>query len=999
MKFQLVRYLLLHMDDEVHTKNWRPQILVLTSPEVDILDVQLPDNADALRHLRVVPREGTQHGIMLNSATTPSKRAAKMKHQRDQQPPSSRRGSRLALERNVSGHASNISGDMDDESIGILFPATTTLGAEAGLAVGAVEAEVQIADELRERANRHATTAEDAVPVVEQRSSSKVVVVEKTTDHEVMMSHTSYVVADHSSGSSRTDGDAIAKKSHHDEENFLQVENPELLAFAEQISHRSGLMEVAVLCSSHGDSLFGETGFLKRELQRYMEEKHIDFSTKVDQTETSGGRRNHDSDPTDAGSRALSSHMIDIERAKSGEFSVARRSPTSTLPSPAALLASGTPARQTSGVVQDHEVDDAEDPQLPLPASPSASRGFALLSSAVMDLKMKSRSSPRSRSRSKNNESVSSRSIFTTTPATIAARGGANSSPTALAATTKDDEVVTAARRTRPTNGTTRSNKGSIEKYRHVLYDRKLKMQKLMKSHGLVGFVHWVYTADRAASTLDLMQSAGIGPLQPNCVLMAFPPKDQWDEDDMSTVVQDRASHDPRVRMLQQLWKKTKVNRAHRTRYRLLQALEGAKAFDKLLLVTKLGPGAHWPSIEHLVGHHHSSHGHHQLVSGVAKKPRPSVGTAQQQHPASKPMRGYIDVWWVLGDGGIILLLPHLLRQNPVWAKTKGARLFTVALDNEDLQSRLAGNNGEGTTQVETEDCSAASRRTSADKMRQDLETYCADLRLKLEVHVVPLHTTSIPVVGAGGNNEQEGREDLLDDAPFASRSGMLEVKAVDAAELVPTEKMGLVRKNPLVHNSASFLFNAESLQDDEDAASFIESAAGSRQASKLSPGGPPAPVDSSVHLVPVSAAIRAATTLEQIEIQEVLAATSADTINNSTTSTNSKDENNLFTTTSKEKEAPTTTSESKPTPKLTRWQSRGTLGRSDGGLDLAERLNKVIREHSAESSLVLMNFPEFRGSASSLPYFRLVDTITQGLSRCVLVGGASEHEIVTAFT
>ena len=123
---------------------------------------------------------------------------------------------------------------------------------------------------------------------------------------------------------------------------------------------------------------------------------------------------------------------------------------------------------------------------------------------------------------------------------------------------------------------------------------------------------------------MHLLQAAGLGPLQPNCLLMAWPAKTEWDETQYST--------------------NRHRTRAHRTRFRLIQALEGAKAFDKLLLTTKLGKLAHWPVHE--------------------------------------KMRGYIDVWWVVGEGGLILLLPFLLRQNVVWSRCRAARLFAVALDD-----------------------------------------------------------------------------------------------------------------------------------------------------------------------------------------------------------------------------------------------------------------------------------------------------------------------------
>ncbi|KAJ3120349.1 hypothetical protein HK098_004672 [Nowakowskiella sp. JEL0407] len=42
------------------------------------------------------------------------------------------------------------------------------------------------------------------------------------------------------------------------------------------------------------------------------------------------------------------------------------------------------------------------------------------------------------------------------------------------------------------------------------------------------------------------------------------------------------------------------------------------------------------------------------------------------------PQNSTIDVYWVMHDGGILALLPHLLRKHPIWSPTK-LRIFTVA--------------------------------------------------------------------------------------------------------------------------------------------------------------------------------------------------------------------------------------------------------------------------------------------------------------------------------
>uniref|UniRef100_A0A3P8X5C2 Solute carrier family 12 member 5b n=1 Tax=Cynoglossus semilaevis TaxID=244447 RepID=A0A3P8X5C2_CYNSE len=70
---------------------------------------------------------------------------------------------------------------------------------------------------------------------------------------------------------------------------------------------------------------------------------------------------------------------------------------------------------------------------------------------------------------------------------------------------------------------------------------------------------------------------------------------------------------------------------------------------------------------------------------------------------------GYIDVWWIVHDGGMLMLLPFLLQQHKVWRKCK-MRIFTVAQMNDN-----------------------------SIQMKKDLLTFLYHLRIKAEVEVVEM--------------------------------------------------------------------------------------------------------------------------------------------------------------------------------------------------------------------------------------------------------------------
>ncbi|CAF1277961.1 unnamed protein product [Adineta ricciae] len=68
---------------------------------------------------------------------------------------------------------------------------------------------------------------------------------------------------------------------------------------------------------------------------------------------------------------------------------------------------------------------------------------------------------------------------------------------------------------------------------------------------------------------------------------------------------------------------------------------------------------------------------------------------------------GYIDIWWIIYDGGLLFLLAFLLQQHPVWNKCV-LRLFTICLPNQEPESR-----------------------------QRELEEYVYNLRIQAEVHTI----------------------------------------------------------------------------------------------------------------------------------------------------------------------------------------------------------------------------------------------------------------------
>lgn len=72
-------------------------------------------------------------------------------------------------------------------------------------------------------------------------------------------------------------------------------------------------------------------------------------------------------------------------------------------------------------------------------------------------------------------------------------------------------------------------------------------------------------------------------------------------------------------------------------------------------------------------------------------------------------LHGNIDIWWIVHDGGLLMLLPFLLKQHRTWKNCK-LRIFTVAqMEDNSIQ------------------------------MKKDLKMFLYQLRIDAEVEVVEM--------------------------------------------------------------------------------------------------------------------------------------------------------------------------------------------------------------------------------------------------------------------
>jgi len=104
-------------------------------------------------------------------------------------------------------------------------------------------------------------------------------------------------------------------------------------------------------------------------------------------------------------------------------------------------------------------------------------------------------------------------------------------------------------------------------------------------------------------------------------------------------------------------------------------------------------------------------------------------------------VKGNIDIWWIVHDGGLLMLLPFLLKQHRTWRKCR-LRIFTVA-------------------QVED----------NSIQMKKDLKTFLYQLRIEADVEVVEMHDSDVSAYTYERTLIMEQRNEMLHEMRVTRKS------------------------------------------------------------------------------------------------------------------------------------------------------------------------------------------------------------------------------------
>ncbi|KAG8446574.1 hypothetical protein GDO86_014141 [Hymenochirus boettgeri] len=171
---------------------------------------------------------------------------------------------------------------------------------------------------------------------------------------------------------------------------------------------------------------------------------------------------------------------------------------------------------------------------------------------------------------------------------------------------------------------------------------------------------------------------------------------------------------------------------------------------------------------------------------------------------------GNIDVWWVVHDGGMLMLLPFLLRHHKVWKRCT-MRIFTVAqMDDNSIQ------------------------------MKKDLTTFLYHLRINAEVEVVEMHDSDISAYTYEKTLVMEQRSQILKQMHLTKTEREREIQSITDESRgsirrknpsnsrlhlsVPEEQVGECEEKPeeevqLIHdqNATGFSVSAQSPPEEPD--------------------------------------------------------------------------------------------------------------------------------------------------------------------------------------
>ncbi|VDD80511.1 unnamed protein product [Mesocestoides corti] len=357
--------------------------------------------------------------------------------------------------------------------------------------------------------------------------------------------------------------------------------------------------------------------------------------------------------------------------------------------------------------------------------------------------------------------------------------------------------------------------------------------------------------------------------------------------------------------------------------------------------------------------------------------------------PQSKdaPLTGTVDLWFIVHDGGILLLIAYLLLRNRVWCKCR-LRVFVVT--------------GEPDTQG---------------VLKKVMTRFVYDLRISAEVEIVEMSKTDISAYAAQRTVAADQRRELLKELKVQEVAAKSDLQTVIDEHYVGVRDSCLAADGdataaPPKTSKKTSIFKAFISGPPQDTPNFISS--NERRESK-------GKGDS--HLLSPLAALKKQHPATK---DEELTSTAEAEKNMNQLSVTFDDGSEGLRKSACEEDGLSSPSPSENNASVNQRLNEFTFspgalrpGFASGEEDLnqndaqaihdkkrssprrlhsAKRLNELIVERSAEAAAVLINLPALpKSQGSEFYYMEYVETLTDGLKRIILIRG-SGREVITAF-
>ncbi|XP_063928306.1 solute carrier family 12 member 4 isoform X3 [Zophobas morio] len=300
---------------------------------------------------------------------------------------------------------------------------------------------------------------------------------------------------------------------------------------------------------------------------------------------------------------------------------------------------------------------------------------------------------------------------------------------------------------------------------------------------------------------------------------------------------------------------------------------------------------------------------------------------------------GNIDIWWIVHDGGLLMLLPFLLKQHRTWKNCK-MRIFTVAqMEDNSIQ------------------------------MKKDLKTFLYHLRIEAEVEVVEMMDSDISAYTYERTLMMEQRNQMLRELRLNKKESLGVVDLVDFNEMSTEEKLPLVKHHHVLLDWLMVQSIVDQHHPNIDA----------KTATKVRFQEPGADGDKDNKVT------------ENEPTNEPNSQTKTEDNENSTTEKEDLSEKECH-----EETKENSISEEKKKP-VTITPDEGNVRR----MHTAVKLNEVIVNRSHEAQLVILNLPgppKDTKMERESNYMEFLEVLTEGLERVLMVRGGGQ-EVITIYS